>query len=322
MAFFAARRTPKYSSNYEKIVRNPIRLIATIFNGTALASEIKQKVWTEVLSIKNRVPFFQPKLVAIAVGEQPASKIYLKRKVEAAAVSGLKCDILSLPSQTSENQLIAIIEEINNDATVNGLIVQLPLPSHMSETRICNSVNPSKDVDGFTQTNLGRTMQEFGDTAMVPCTVLAVKKITESIGMRTHGGNCVVIGRSHNVGLPIAIMLGADKLNGGFDMTTTLCHRWTPPDRLRAACLAADLVVSAAGVPGLVDARMVKEGAVVVDVGLTRVGDKVVGDVDRGVRQVAGLVTPVPGGVGPCTVACLMHNTLLAAKTQAGLFEN
>jgi len=245
--------------------------------------------------------------------------------LEAAKTSSLHCDILNLPSNTSEERLLGIIKDINVDVSISGLIVQLPLPKHMSETRICNAVIPSKDVDGFTQTNLGRTIQDFGHTALIPCTVLAVRKIIEAIGQPTHGLNCVVIGRSHNVGLPIAVMLGADKINGGFDMTPTLCHRYTPPPNLVTACQGSDLVVSAAGVPDLVTSDMVKEGATVIDVGLTRIQQHltgknvVVGDVDRSVRQVAGVVTPVPGGVGPCTVACLMVNTLLAAKMQAGI---
>jgi len=302
--------------------------MATLFDGNALAEQIKQNVRLEVESIRRQLSSFRPKFIAIAVGEHPASRIYLERKKEAATVSGIDCDIINIPSNASEDSLLRLIKDINADVSISGLIVQLPLPNHMSEIRICNAVIPSKDVDGFTQTNLGRTFQDFGQTGMIPCTVLAVRKIIEKIGRPTHGLNCVVIGRSHNVGLPIAVMLGADKLNGGFDMTPTLCHRYTPPSILVSACQGAHLVVSAAGVPELVTPDMVMPGATVIDVGLTRKQQAgtgknvVVGDVDRRVKQVAGVLTPVPGGVGPCTVACLMVNTLLAAKTQAGIIGN
>jgi len=185
---------------------------------------------------------------------------------------------------------------------------------------VCNAVSPGKDVDGFTQTNLGRLMQRTDAATLVPCTALAVKKIISSLDtVNTFGGSAVVIGRSHNVGLPIQVILGADSSKGGLDMTTTLCHRHTPPAELARVLRSADLVVSAAGIPGIVHKNLVKPGCVVVDVGLNRVTDtsghnKVVGDAHKNVREVASIVTPVPGGVGPCTVACLMYNTLQAAK--------
>jgi len=162
------------------------------------------------------------------------------------------------------------------------------------------------------------------ESTMLPCTALAVKKMIEAEGVETYGKTAVVIGRSHNVGLPIAIILGADKLKGGFDMTTVSCHRATPQEKLSEVCRSADIIVSAAGVPGLVEASMVKPGALLIDVGLNRVKsetgrDIVIGDFNKNVTQVDCRMTPVPGGVGPCTVACLMYNTLLAAKLQAGL---
>lgn len=247
--------------------------------------------------------------------------------MKAAKSSSIDCDILHVPSDTKEEDLLNMITDLNNDASVNGIIVQLPLPSHMSEIKVCNSVDPSKDVDGFTQINLGRTLQNIGTCPMVPCTVLAVKKIVEAMKINTYAANAVVIGRSHNVGMPIAVMLASDAEKGGFDMTTTLCHRYTPLSVTAAACRTADLIVSAAGVPSLIKAEMVKEGVAVVDVAITRVTDErgknvVVGDVDKGVKDVAGIITPVPGGVGPVTVACLMYNTLLAAKIQHGFVEN
>jgi len=219
--------------------------------------------------------------------------------------------------------LLGIIDEINNDKTINGLIVQLPLPDHMCEVDVCNAVSSCKDVDGFTQTNLGKLMQRSDKAALVPCTALAVKKIISSLGISTFGKSAVVIGRSHNVGLPIQVILGADGSKGGLDMTTTLCHRHTPQEELARVLKTADLVVSAAGVPGIIHKNILKPGCIVVDVGLNRVtdasgGNKVVGDAHKNVKEVASVITPVPGGVGPCTVACLMHNTLQAAKMQRG----
>eukprot|EP00088_Acartia_fossae_P026366 TRINITY_DN27183_c0_g1_i2.p1 TRINITY_DN27183_c0_g1~~TRINITY_DN27183_c0_g1_i2.p1 ORF type:complete len:190 (-),score=17.79 TRINITY_DN27183_c0_g1_i2:391-915(-) len=171
-------------------------------------------------------------------------------------------------------------------------------------------------------------IQSINSSTMLPCTALAVKKIIEAEKIETYGRNAVVIGRSHNVGLPIAIILGADRSKGGFDMTTAICHRATPTHQLSKVCKTADIIVSAAGVPGLVDSSMVKPGSLLVDVGLNRVKSKqnnnttrdvVIGDFNKNVSQVECRLTPVPGGVGPCTVACLLHNTLLAAKLQHGL---
>jgi len=318
------RRTLKQTTHFLNL--NSTRSLATVFDGNALASEIRSNIKNEIGKIKSSKPSFSPKLIAIAVGDHTSSNIYLSKKMEAAKESSLTCDIINVPSETSESNLIEMINDLNQDRLVNGIIVQLPLPSHMSEIKICNTVDPSKDVDGFTQINLGRTMQNIGQSTLVPCTVLAVKKIVESFKLLTHGANSVVIGRSHNVGMPIAVMLGSDALKGGFNMTSTLCHRYTPFPTLTAACLNADLIVSAAGVPGIVKAGMVKDGAAVVDVGLSRIkNDKgrnvVVGDVEKDVRRVAEVLTPVPGGVGPVTVACLMYNTFLAAKIQHGIIK-
>jgi len=296
------------------------RNVCTIFDGSLLAKEINTEVKNEINKTRTEDFSFKPKLVAIAVGNNPASQIYLAKKEEAAGFCGISFDKISLAYDSKESDLIKMINNINNDSNISGLIVQLPLPDHMNEVLVCNAVLPSKDVDGFTQTNLGRLMQRSDAASLVPCTALAVKKIISSLGTTTFGGSAVVIGRSHNVGLPIQVILGADSSKGGLDMTTTLCHRHTPPAELARVLKTADLIVSAAGVPGIVHKNLLKPGCVVVDVGLNRVTDtsgqnKVVGDAHKNVREVASVVTPVPGGVGPCTVACLMHNTLQAAKT-------
>jgi len=293
------------------------RTFCTLYDGVRLANLIKSQVKENIIDFQSRNEHFKPKLVAIAVGNNPASDIYLKRKEEAAEYCGLDFNKISLQENVEEVFLRDLIEKLNNEKKVSGIIVQLPLPHHMSEIEICNSVSPAKDVDGFTQTNLGKLMQNVGEeNNFIPCTALAVKKIISSLDMKAPN-NAVVIGRSHNVGLPIQIILGSDRCKGGFDMTVTLCHRNTPPADLITALSSADLVVSAAGVPGLLHKNIIKPGAVVIDVGLNRVeGNKVTGDCERSVREVAGLLTPVPGGVGPVTVACLMYNTWLAATQQ------
>lgn len=313
---FLARSGKEWRGRDAVRAKNLVRSLATIFRGKDLADDILEKVRSSVSAVQIRNPGWRPKLVAVAVGNHPASKIYLARKAEAAKHCGIVLDQLSLPDTVSQEKLLNIIREANSETSVHGVIVQLPLPAHMSEIRVCNEVLPSKDVDGFTQTSLGQLIQ--GQTGgMVPCTALAVSRIVHRIGGHWEGKEAVVVGRSHNVGLPIQIILGSDSTKGGLDMTTTLCHRYTPPQHLSRAVSGADLVVSAAGVPGIITRDMVKPGAVLIDVGLTRVchGGRniVVGDVARDVTKVASWVTPVPGGVGPCTVACLMHNTLLAA---------
>lgn len=295
-----------------------VRGLATMFQGKLLAAEILAGVKQGVAALGAR-----PSLVAIAVGNHPASKIYLTRKAEAAKQCGIEYQQLAFPPSITQKDLLEVIEGLNIDPTVHGVIVQLPLPPHMSESRVCNSVLPGKDVDGFTGASLGRLVQ--GEDGLVPCTALAVREIVKKAGPHLpgqtswRGKKAVVVGRSHNVGLPIQILLGSDSVKGGLDMTVTLCHRYTPPEDLTDAVQASDLVVSAAGVPGIITKEMVKPGAVLVDVGLTRVchlgKNLVVGDIHREARQVAALVTPVPGGVGPCTVACLMANTLRAASS-------
>jgi len=297
------------------------RNICSIFNGKELAQNIQKGVQSNIMKMKSENVNFTPKLVAIAVGKNPASEIYLEKKQEAAQVCGIGFDKVSLNHDTCEGTLLNIIREFNEDPTVNGVIVQLPLPSHMCEFTVCNSVSPIKDVDGFTQTSLGKLMQSSDKPSFVPCTALAVKNIISSLKCDTFGRNAVILGRSHNVGLPIQIILGGDGHKGGFDMTTTLCHRHTPHGEMIKVLRAADFIVSAAGVPELIQKDMVKEGCVIIDVGLSRRVDasgsnKVIGDVHRNVREVASIVTPVPGGVGPCTVACLMQNTFLAARNQ------
>ncbi|KAG8331964.1 hypothetical protein J6590_031209 [Homalodisca vitripennis] len=290
----------------------------------------------------------RPQLTAILVGEDPASTTYVKNKMKAAKQVGqilsnrslklrsamchveesLWCKIDGIKTRTihclttiSEKDLLQHIHLLNNDPEVDGILVQLPIPDHITERAICNAVAPSKDVDGFNIVNVGRFCLDM--KTLVPCTPLGVQELIKRSGISTFGKNAVVCGRSKNVGMPIAMLLHADGAGetAAMDATTTICHRHTPPEQLAIFTRTADIIVSAAGVPNLIRADMVKPGACVIDVGITRTIDKttgtsqLVGDVDfEGVSEVAGHITPVPGGVGPMTVAMLMRNTLLAAK--------
>jgi methylenetetrahydrofolate dehydrogenase(NAD+) / 5,10-methenyltetrahydrofolate cyclohydrolase len=240
---------------------------------------------------------------------------------QAAKDVGIKSCTKFLPSTVTEQELIDIIEELNNDDGVDGILVQLPVPDHINERKVCNAVRCEKDVDGFNEKNVGRLCLDMN--TLIPCTPLGVQELIKRSNIETFGKNAVVVGRSKNVGMPIAMLLHADGRNDTYamDATTTICHRFTPPEDLARFCRSADIIVTATGVPNLIRADMVKPGACIIDVGITRVKDektgktKLVGDVDfDAVREVAGHITPVPGGVGPMTVAMLMRNTCMAAK--------
>lgn len=214
-----------------------------------------------------------------------------------------------------------VIQDLNNDDEVDGILIQLPLPTHINERNICNKVSADKDVDGFNELNVGRLSLDMD--ALIPCTPLGVQEMLKRAGIETFGKKAVVVGRSKIVGMPMATLLHADGRNetGALDATVTICHRFTPQAELEEYCKNADIIVVATGVPGLIKGHMIKPGATVIDVGMTRITDpvtgkpKLVGDVDyAGVREVAGHITPVPGGVGPMTVTMLMKNTITAAK--------
>ncbi|XP_037587343.1 bifunctional methylenetetrahydrofolate dehydrogenase/cyclohydrolase, mitochondrial isoform X2 [Cebus imitator] len=241
---------------------------------------------------------------------------------------GINSETIVKPASISEEELLNLINKLNNDDNVDGLLVQLPLPEHIDERKICNAVSPDKDVDGFHVINVGRMCLD--QYSMLPATPWGVWEIIKRTGIPTLGKNVVVAGRSKNVGMPIAMLLhtdGAHERPGG-DATVTISHRYTPKEQLKKHTILADIVISAAGIPNLITADMIKEGAAVIDVGINRVHDpvtakpKLVGDVDfEGVRQKAGYITPVPGGVGPMTVAMLMKNTIIAAKKVLRLEE-
>ncbi|XP_057631708.1 bifunctional methylenetetrahydrofolate dehydrogenase/cyclohydrolase, mitochondrial [Chionomys nivalis] len=297
-----------------------VRNEAVVISGRKLAQQIKQEVRQEVeewVASGNK----RPHLSVILVGDNPASHSYVLNKTRAAAEVGINSETIVKPASISEEELLNSIRKLNNDDNVDGLLVQLPLPEHIDERKICNAVSPDKDVDGFHVINVGRMCLD--QYSMLPATPWGVWEIIKRTGIPTLGKNVVVAGRSKNVGMPIAMLLhtdGAHERPGG-DATVTISHRYTPKEQLKKHTILADIVISAAGIPNLITADMIKEGAAVIDVGINRVQDpvtakpKLVGDVDfEGVKKKAGYITPVPGGVGPMTVAMLMKNTIIAAK--------
>ncbi|KAK7865627.1 hypothetical protein R5R35_009792 [Gryllus longicercus] len=298
------------------------RYRAKIIDGVKIARDIRNELKAEVnewVAHGNR----QPHLTAILVGEDQASHAYVSAKMKAAKYVGITSETIKLPATISETSLLSYIDQLNNDNGVDGILVQLPLPEHITERAICNAVTPHKDVDGFHIVNVGRFCLDM--KTLVPCTPLGVHELIKRSGVPTLGKNAVVCGRSKNVGMPIAMLLHADGTGetGAMDATTTICHRYTPADQLAMLTRTADIIVTAVGIPNLIRADMVKEGVCIIDVGITRVKDektgkdRLVGDVDfDAVVEKAGHITPVPGGVGPMTVAMLMKNTLLAARKE------
>ncbi|NXQ94784.1 MTDC protein, partial [Sagittarius serpentarius] len=293
---------------------------AVVISGRKLAQQIKQEARHEVeqwVAAGNK----RPHLSVVLVGENPASHSYVLNKTKAAADVGISSETILRPASITEEELLDLISNLNNDANVDGLLVQLPLPEHIDERKICNAVTPDKDVDGFHVINVGRMCLD--QYSMLPATPWGVWEIIKRTGIPTLGKNVVVAGRSKNVGMPIAMLLHTDGRHErpGGDATVTISHRYTPKEQLKQHTIRADIVVAAAGIPNLITADMIKEGAAVIDVGITRVEDPVtaksrlVGDVDfEGVKKKASYITPVPGGVGPMTVAMLMKNTIIAAK--------
>lgn len=292
---------------------------AELIDGKAVAAEIRSEIREEIkeFAINGQRP---PHLTAILVGEDPASHTYVKNKMQAAKDVGITSCTKNLPASITEQELLQIIDELNKDDNVDGILIQLPVPEHINERTICNAVSYLKDVDGFNEINMGRMCLDM--ESMIPCTPLGVVELIKRWKIETFGKSVVVVGRSKNVGMPIAMLMHADGKNqkSAMDATVTICHRYTPLKELAKYCKLADIIITATGVPSLIKADMVKEGACVIDVGITRITDdegraKLVGDVDfEAVRKIASCITPVPGGVGPMTVAMLMRNTLTAAK--------
>lgn len=299
------------------------RKMAQIIDGKRIAGEIRAELKIKVEEWVG-AGYRRPHLTAVLVGEDQASQTYVNNKMKAAADVGITSRTIKEPTTITEERLLSLIEELNQDSTVDGILVQLPLPSHINERNICNSISCDKDVDGFNEKNVGRLCLDMN--TLIPCTPLGVQELLKRQNIETFGKNVVVVGRSKNVGMPIAILMHADGRNdtAAMDATVTICHRFTPPEQLATFCRLADIIITATGVPGLITADMVKAGATVIDVGITRVigadgRSKLVGDVDyEAVKEVAGHVTPVPGGVGPMTVAMLMKNTFIACRNLNG----
>lgn len=278
----------------------------TILDGKALAAKKKEAIRAEVEALKARG--VTPGLAVIRVGEDPASAVYVRNKEKDCAECSIYSEQYHLPADVTQAQLLSLIEALNENPAIHGILCQLPLPGQLSEQLVIDAISPEKDVDAFHPYNVGRIMQ--GDFRFVPCTPAGVMALLDAYGIDPAGKRCVVIGRSNIVGKPMAMLL---LHRGG---TVTICHSKT--DDLKAECLRADILVSAAGRRGLVTADMVKPGAVVVDVAMNRdENGKLCGDVDfAAVSEKAAYLTPVPGGVGPMTRVMLLENTLTAAKAQ------
>ena len=284
-----------------------------ILDGKATALQIKEEIANEVRSLTAQ-GHRAPHLAAVIVGEDGASMTYVANKEKSSHEVGFTSSVYRMSEKTTEKQLLETIEFLNNDPDIDGFIVQLPLPKHIDEKKVINAISPDKDVDGFTPVNTGRMV--LGEECFLPATPMGICTLLKRYGIETAGKHCVVLGRSNIVGTPVANLLSRK----GFDCTVTICHSKTK--NLKELCLQADILVVAIGKPEFVTADMVKEGAVVVDVGIHRVEDatkkngyRVIGDVKHSeVDHKCSWVTPVPGGVGPLTIVSLLQNTLQAYK--------
>lgn len=280
--------------------------MAKLIDGKIISAAVKNEVATEVAALKEKG--VTPGLAVIIVGEEPASKVYVANKEKACEQLGMASFKCALPENTTENELLQLINKLNNDSSVNGILCQLPLPRHLNEELIINSIIPEKDVDAFHPQNVGKIM--IGNYDFLPCTPAGIMEMLKYENIEIEGKECVVIGRSNIVGKPMSMLLLHK--NG----TVTVCHSRTK--NLKEVCRRADILVAAVGRANFVTADMVKPGAVVIDVGINRLENgKLCGDVNFAeVEPVASYITPVPGGVGPMTIATLMKNTLTAAKNQ------
>jgi methylenetetrahydrofolate dehydrogenase (NADP+)/methenyltetrahydrofolate cyclohydrolase len=282
-------------------------MAARVIDGKAIAASVRQRVAVEV-SAMTAEHSRAPGLATILVGEDPASQVYIRNKRNACEEVGITSIHHGLDASVGQAELLALIEDLNDDDAVDGILVQLPLPEGLDADQVVALLDPAKDVDGLTPANAGRLAQ--GIPGLVPCTPAGVMEILRHEGIEPEGLEAVVLGRSRLVGRPlISLLLGANA-------TVTACHTRTRD--LAAVCARADILVAAAGAPRLVHAGMVKPGATVIDVGINRTDDGLVGDVDfDSVSEIAGAITPVPGGVGPMTIAMLLSNTVQAATARA-----
>lgn len=283
-----------------------------IIDGKAIAADIRANVAKKTAELKEKGVF--PALSVILVGDNPASVSYVTGKQKALAEAGMVDKSIHLPESTSEEELLALIAKLNADPSVHGILVQLPLPKRINEEKVTLAIDPKKDVDGFHPVNMGNLL--IGKKGFLPCTPHGILILLERAGVKTNGARAAVIGRSNIVGKPMALLLSRKECNA----TVTLCHTGTK--NLSSILKESDIIIAAAGRPNTVTADMVKEGAAVIDVGVNRIPDpskksgfRLVGDVDfDAIKDKASVITPVPGGVGPMTIALLMQNTLEAAQ--------
>ena len=288
--------------------------MAQIIDGKKIAADVRAQVAAEVQRLVSENGL-KPGLAVVLVGEDPASKVYVKNKAQQTVEVGMNSWEHRLPAETSEADVLALVDKLNNDPACHGILVQLPLPKHINSEKVLNSINPDKDVDGFHPVNVGRLW--VGERALVPCTPTGSVILAKTVAASLAGLNAVVIGRSNIVGKPVAALLLRE------NCTVTIAHSRTKD--LAGVVKGADLVVAAVGIPEMVRGDWIKPGAIVIDVGINRITGpdgkgKLVGDVNYAeCEKVAGAITPVPGGVGPMTIACLLRNAAQAAAMQNNL---
>ena len=293
-------------------------MTARIIDGKQLAADMRAELKSQVEQLK--AEGVVPGLAVVLVGEDPASKSYVTAKEKACGEIGIYSNDNRLPAETTQQQLMSLVDKLNNDPKIHGILVQLPLPKHLNENEVLLAINPDKDVDGFHPVNVGKMV--VGEKGFLPCTPHGVIQMLLRSGVKLEGAEVVVVGRSNIVGKPVANMLIQKSPTG--NATVTVCH--TRTKNLAEHVKRADIIIAAAGRPNTITADMVKDGAVVIDVGVNRVEDatrkrgyRLVGDVDfEAVKEKASLITPVPGGVGPMTITMLLYNTVESAKRAAG----
>lgn len=294
-------------------------MAAKIINGTDISKQIKEELKQEIAQLKEKHGV-APGLATVLVGEDPASKVYVGQKEKVCNALGMYSEKHDLPEDTAEEDVLALVDKLNKDPKIHGILVQLPLPKHINATKVLYAIDATKDVDGFHPTNVGKLV--IGEPTFVPCTPNGIHELLKRSGVDVEGKEVVVVGRSNIVGKPIAnILLQKAK---GANATVTICHTGTKD--LASHTKRADILIAAIGKPKAITADMVKEGVVVIDVGVNPIGTTpegkriLVGDVDfEAIKEKAGAITPVPGGVGPMTITMLMKNTVEAAKLQGGI---
>lgn len=284
-------------------------MAATIISGTQISKDIRQDIQQEVEKMKAQGA--QPGLAVVLVGEDPASQVYVRNKEKACHDLGYYSEVHRLSAETSQDELLALVDKLNKQDNIHGILVQLPLPKHIEEKAVIDAISPVKDVDGFHPINVGNLV--IGDDSLLPCTPAGVIEMIKRTGIDLSGKHAVVIGRSNIVGKPVSLLLQRE------NATVTMCHSRTA--NMKELTQQADVLVVAIGRANFVDASFIKPGAVVIDVGMNRLENgKLAGDVDfESAKEVSGPITPVPGGVGPMTITMLMQNTLVAARRAYGL---